>query len=257
MTENLLDGNNQDQFTIDANKDYLQELVGDGKKFKTPQDLARGKAEADAFIETLKRQQDELRADFIRVREENVAKAKLEELIDRLQNGKQPDTSGNIPPAKDVELKPFDPKELEGLIPREIEKYETQRKQSENFRIVQDKLTETFGTNYQTVLNQRIKELGLTADDINALARKSPNAFFNTLGINREQKSDNGFQSPPRSSQRSDNFAPRTEKRTWSYYQKIKKENPTLYYSPKITNQMHDDYQSLGTAFEDGDFHAI
>lgn len=256
MTENLLDGNNLDLNTIDPNKDYLQDLVGDGKKFKTPQDLARGKAEADAFIETLKRQQDELRADYVRVREENVAKAKLEELIDRLQSGQQKD-NGKQPDAKELETKPFDPKELEGLIPREIEKYETQKKQSENFRIVQDKLTETFGANYQTVLNQRIKELGLTADDINALARKSPNAFFNTLGIARAPQSDTGFQSPPRSSQRSDNFAPRTEKRTWSYYQKIKKENPTLYYSPKITNQMHEDYQSLGTAFEDGDFHAV
>src|SRR6267154_755812 len=249
MTENLLDSNNLDLNTIDANKDYLQELVGDGKKFKTPQDLARGKAESDAFIETLKRQQDELRADFHRVREENVAKAKLEELIDRLQNGKQPDTSGDKTPAKDVELKPYDPKELETLIPQKIREYELSRKQSDNFKVVQDRLTKTFGANYQNVLNEKMKALDLTPEDINSLARKSPSAFFNTLGFEQQVQQD-GYQAHPRSSQRSDNFAPRTENRTWSYYQKIKKENPTLYYSPKITNQMHDDYQSLGSAFE-------
>jgi hypothetical protein len=99
-----------------------------------------------------------------------------------------------------------------------------------------------------------MNSLELSIEDINSLARKSPTAFFNTLGLNQAQ-ADN-LLSPPRSSM-STGFTPNTkEKRTWSYYQNLKKTNPKLYFDPKIANQMHDDAIALGQEFQDGDFHA-
>ena len=83
MNETLLSGDQTPQ--IDPNKDYLAELVGEGKKFKTDKDLARGKYEADLYVKTLERQLDELRNDHLKLREDYTARAKLEELLGQLE----------------------------------------------------------------------------------------------------------------------------------------------------------------------------
>jgi len=86
MADSLLDSNDSPQ--LDSNKAYLEQLVGDGKKFKTAEDLARGKAESDSFIEIMKVRMDELRADHLRLREEHQASAQLKDLIDNYKNPK-------------------------------------------------------------------------------------------------------------------------------------------------------------------------
>lgn len=118
---------------------------------------------------------------------------------------------------------------------------------------VQAKLRERFGNKYTEVLEEQRKLLDLTTEDVNNLAKRSPAAFLRAMGLDQKQEA---FQSPPRSVQRTDNFSPSTNKRTWSYYQNLKKQNPKLYYDPKIIAQMHKDRNELGEAFEDGDFNA-
>jgi len=44
------------------------------------------------------------------------------------------------------------------------------------------------------------------------------------------------------------------QKRTWSYYQAMKKEDLSRYLSPKVQAEMHRDAQELQAAFTDGDF---
>jgi hypothetical protein len=255
MADNLLDQTNDNQpEQIDPNKDYLTELVGEGKKFKSPQELARGKYEADQYVRTLERQKDELRSDYLKLKDEQAARAKLEDLIDQWSN-KQQSSSDNTQANEQQTTKPvIDSKEIESLVSSKIQEHELTKKQQENFAQVRTKLKERFGSNYQEVLKQQIDNLGLNEDFINDLARRYPAVLYKTLGLDQEQRES--FQSPPRSNQRSDNFAPSTTKRTWSYYQKIKKENPKLYYDPKTTVQMHNDAIALGKEFEDGDFNA-
>jgi hypothetical protein len=43
-------------------------------------------------------------------------------------------------------------------------------------------------------------------------------------------------------------------KRTWQFYQQLKNDNPSKYWSPKIQAQMHRDADALGDGFTDGDF---
>ncbi len=239
---------------IDPTKDYLQELVGEGKKFKTPQDLARGKYEADNYVKTLTIKLDEMRADYQKLDADYKARAKLEELIDQLDKSKQPITSNNEP-VKDVQKPEIDPKQIETLVDTQIKRNKLLEKEAENFKQVKDKLRERFGSNYQSSLSEQIDSLGLTVDDMNALAKKSPTAFFKTLGLDQPQQTDQ-FQTPPRTSQRNDSFAPKGgPERTWSYYQDLKKKDRNLYYDPKTNIQMVKDHERLGERFEDGDFH--
>lgn len=248
----LFDQNDEINPQLDQSKNYLDELVGEGKKFKTVEDLARGKAEADLYIQLQNARTDELREDYLKMREEATAQAKLQDLIDRLDNTR------NTPqlPVETPERTPtpqFDPNKLESLIEDTFSKIEGKRKSETNFAEVQKKLKDQYGSNYQAVLKEKMNELDLSLDDVNSLARKSPTAFYNTLGLNQQRQDD---QSMPRNSQRS-GFTPKlSEKRTWAFYEKMRKENPKLYYDSKTINQKHDDAVALGIEFQDGDFHA-
>lgn len=259
----LLKQPDNDQVTLDDNKDYFAELTAPGAKFdlakfdgdkeKAAQAIAKGKWHADATLEIRNKQHDELRNDWQKLREEYNAGPKLKEYLDQIVSQQ---TQHKEPPVDDV--KPaYDSAELEKLLDEKlsakIAAREQERKEEANFRTVESKLAEHFGPNYQSALKQQVDQLGLDPQFVNTLARQHPEVLFRTLGIGLKQ--DNLFQAPVSSSQRRDQFAP-AQKRTNSYYQKLRKENPELYRSPKMQDQMLKDYQALGAEFEDGDWNA-
>jgi len=239
---------NDDELQLDQSKNYLDELVGEGKKFKTVEELARGKAESDLYIKTMNVRSDQLREDYLKLREEATAQAKLEDLIARLETRPSERITPQTP-VEPLERQPtFDPTKLPSLIREESLKLRAEEKADTNFKSVQNKLKEQFGNNAQSVLQERMNSLDLTVDDINSLARKSPQAFFNTLGLNATQQES--LVGSPRSTVNSGGFKPQTaQKRTWSYYETLRKANPKLYYDPKIANQMEKDSQEMGVAF--------
>lgn len=261
---NLLDDTNQnDQVQIDENKDYFAELTAPGAKFdlakydndklKAAAAIAKGKWHADATLEHRNKSYDELRQDWQKLREEYNAGPKLKEYLDQLVGQKQ-QNDHNTPDVDDVSKPVYDPNEIEKLLDQKLTAREQQRKEEANFKLVESKLTEHYGSNYQSVLKQQVDQLGLDKDFVNDLARKHPAVLFRTLGL-EGQKRDDSFQAPIPSSQRRDPFAA-TEKRTNAYYQKLRKTDPVLYRSPKIQDQMLKDAIALGSDFEDGDWNA-
>lgn len=232
---------------IDENKNYLEELVGPGKKFATPEDLAKGKWYADELIKIKNQREDELRAEYTRVIEENKTKASFEDLVKQLASNKEPIVK------EDKEA--FDPVKMEELVDRRIQQTESLKKQQENANLVRNTLKEKLGTNYQSILKQRTEDLGLSETFVNDLAKNHPTVLFKTLGLDQQQSQDNLFSAPPRSSQRNDTFAPSGSKeRTWSYYQELKKANPKMYFDKQTAIQMQKDIIRLGERFQDGDY---
>jgi len=216
-------------------------------KDKPVEELLKAKVESDLYIKTLERQKDELREDYLKQREELLAKAKFEEYIDRMERSNNDSSSDT--PVKEVESPKYDPKEIESLVLNKIAESKIVEKEAENFRTVQTKLRERYGNNYPDILKDQQSTLGLSDSDVNALAKKSPEAFFRIMGLNEPRSSD-PYQTPPRSSQRNDSFAPKGQpKRNWNYYQELKKADPKLYLDPKIAVQMHNDAVEQGDAF--------
>ncbi len=238
---------------LDPSKDYFSELVGEGKKFKDEKALARGKYEADQTIEHFKKIQDEMRKDLLEAQAREKAGATLQEIYDRLDKS-QKTNSEHTSSTQNVNTNPtsLTPDEVKNLSRKEYLQLMAEQKEKENFDKVQVKLRERLGPNFQTTLNEQREALGLTTDEINAMAKRSPEVFFRTFGLNQQQQQDN-FNAPPRNTQRSDSFAPRTEKRTWSWYQELKKKDPKAYWDPKTVTQRLRDAQDLGPAFDDGD----
>lgn len=251
MTPNLLDQTEEDQIKIDESKNYLEELVGPGKKFATAEDMAKGKYLADEVIKVKDHRYDVLLEDYKKVRDENIAGPKLQELIDKndalLQ---QLTTRQNTPSSNEDNKAAYDPKQVESLVSSTYQRMKQTEEEERNFNLVSNKLKEHLGTNYKNVLKEQADALGLTDDDVNSMARRNPNLFIKTFDLN-VQRNNQSFQTPPRSDMRSDNFAPRSpEKRNWAYYLDLKKKNPDAW--DKATRiQMDKDALALGKTFYD------
>jgi hypothetical protein len=246
----LLKDDNQDP-VIDPSKDYLSELVGDGKKFKDAADLAKGKWYADQTIEVMKKRMDEMRSDFLREREQNLTRAQLEEVMTRF--AQTPLASSEKPTANEDEKKPvFDPSQIESLVTNKYSELRAKEQQDANFKMVKEKMMARYGENYKTAVSQQINEIGLTGDEVDQMARTKPQMLIKALGLD-QTKSTETFQPPMRNTF---NFQPTAGKdRTWTFYQELKAKDRDAYYSQKVQNQMVDDYARLGQAFEDGNFH--
>lgn len=244
---------------IDTDKKYYEDLVGEGKRYKDPETLARSKVQADAYIKVLETRADEMREDFLKANQALKERASLEELIDQvnkrtpLQQSNNSDTNannGNNKPAIDLE-------QLSTVVKQQIQALSEEDKANANVKTVVDKLKEQLGENFQAKVKQQIDEIGLSQDDFNLLARKSPNTLFRALGLEQQQQRVD-YQAPPRSSERRDSFTPKgAEERTWSWWQNLRIADPASYYSGKMTVQRMEDSARLGARFEDGNYEVL
>jgi hypothetical protein len=260
MADNDLFQNDDNQevepFRVDPDKDYLTELVGPDKKFKTEADLARGKVESDAFITHLTREMKNLREDYLKLREEGASRARLEEVLDQIKELKsasnnQPDDG--IVNEADIKQSAFDPEQINTLIATKLREAEVKKIRDNNMKIVQDKLRERFGENFGSALREQTRNLGLDEDFVKNLAETSPEALFRTLGLN-ENKDRNNFQAPPHTQRMSStSMTSKSNQPTYSFYEEMRLKEPKKYYDQKTQVQMHKDAQRLGEAFFDTD----
>lgn len=241
MADSLLDGD-----LSSKNEAAERDAIIAKWKDKPREELEAAKAESDLYIKTLTARLDDIKKDYLDLREQHQASTQLKDLIDRLEKAPK---SGQEDPAdthRDEVPPALKPEDIESLVSQKLSEHQKSLKQQDNFMFVQAKLREQLGDNYQEVYKQRLDSLGLTKEFADDLAKNYPTAFMNTFGLNQTPQNNNV--APPRSSVRP-SFAPNVQKRDWNYYQEMKKSNPRLYLDPKIAIQMHDDAIALGDDF--------
>jgi hypothetical protein len=251
MTDNLLA--EADKTPVEpSKKSFFETLTGPGGKFYdddpavAAEKVARGKYEADAYIKQLEGRLDEMRADFLQMKQENESRANLEDLLDQLSSPRS--QTSDTPITQTVSKPTIDPNQIENLVSNAVRKIETAKKQEENWNQVKNKLVERYGENWDAHITKQVAELGLSNEDATVLARKSPNAFLKTFGLDQPQTQQN-FMAPPRS--QGTPFSPNTTpKRNWAYYENLRKEKPETYFDPKTQIQLHKDALALGDDFE-------
>jgi len=239
---------------FDDNKNWYEELVGETKKFKSPEDLAKGKAESDRYIRTLEQQKDEIRNMYLGLKEQVDGRAKLEDLIDRIERGKSRDSDDSITP-EDKEKPTFDLTQIKGMIAQELQEADVQKRQAVNYAEVQRTLKEKFGPRVNEVLKEKMDTLMIDDAYMVGTAKRSPQAFYSLMGINEQPvQQETMFQAPVRTTQRPTTFSNQNDgARTLAYYEKMRETNPKAYLDPKIQVQMDKDSQALGTSFFDVD----
>lgn len=219
-------------------QDYIAELTGPGAKYDRSkyateaemwQAIAKGKVLADKTVKMQNERFDELREDFILERRENTAKDSFEELRKTLLEPKL-EKAPVITTQKQEEKSSLSIEDVKNLLALEKQK----EREEANLQQAETLLKQRFGEDAKRVFREKMNTLGLSDEDVKYLARKSPSALINALGL---QQQGTEFDAPPRSSLRSDHFKPTVEIRDAIFYEKMRRENPKEYFSEKISVQ--------------------
>lgn len=227
------------------NDETLAQYIGPGGKFyredvnEMLREVAKAKAESDNYIKSLEKGRDELREDYLRLREEYNTGPKVKELLDQFKD-LQNTNSNSTQNAKDVTSPSLDPKELETVVKTQLKQYEAERRAQQNQALVESKLKEAYGDNYVEVFRKKVNELGVGMDWAKDTAASYPQVLFRTLGLDGQSPTSGTYQAPPPSTKRQE-FSPRTETRDWNYYEKLRKEQPDVYWNSKTQVQLHKD----------------
>lgn len=229
----------------DPNKNYLEELVGEGKKFKTPEELARGKAESDAFILRLTKEQEDLRKELN-------TRLTMEQYLDQLRAAppvsqtplpNEPNGNGGQPDASSLKAE-----DVERIIDQRVTAREQERIQNDNLRMVKDTLTQSLGPEFPSKLKEIGNQLGMSEQDMSDLAKLKPKALLALVERAEPVKTQQQTLFTPPQGQLTQMRQSLVD-RTSSFYNDLKKKNPKEYWDPKVQNQMHQDAIRLQEKF--------
>jgi hypothetical protein len=232
------------EIVIDPTKDYLPELVGDDKKFKTPTDLARAKVEADAFIERLKREN-------ALARKELEDKMSMKQFMDNLNSKltskpaeqNSPVTNQNEP---DAATQIINKGISEEDIVKILESRERAKQEQQNIMKATEAVKKAFGANYVQVLEQKAQELGVAKAFLEDVAKSNVSAFLKVVGA--EQPADNNAQVFPKGSVSHPN-TPAQVGKSAKDFEKLRRENFREWLTPRVQNEIYEQMMKQGESF--------
>lgn len=223
------------------NTNYMEELVGEGKKYASVDDALKALHHAQQHIPRVE-------AEAQGVRDELKSRLALEDLVDKLQKAQaeagvsnpgeppqneQPNEQATppVPPATGLTKE-----ELEALVQRTLVQDKEQSSFNTNVDTVASELQAKWGPGYRSMMAEKAQELGMSQEDLLALAGKSPKAFYNTVGVSTAPAQATNPHAPPTSQGRP--ASPNSNARTWDYYTNLRRENPSLYWSKETQNEI-------------------
>lgn len=233
---------------VEEVESYVAKLVETkGETWKDPEVIAKGKLESDKFIEDLKRQNEELRAQM--KREEDLAE--LVATIKAQAQNKAPDSQASHQTEQDESqhtARSQEPEEIEALVERMFSEKEQKTTRQKNIEAVDAELTKKYGDNANSVVARAARELDMTVAEAQELAATKPRAFFRLMGLDQDHRPASGMVGNALNS--AAGMRSKSNVRDNEYYRNLKKEiGANKFYSPKIQRQMADDRQALGSSF--------
>lgn len=139
------------------------------------------------------------------------------------------------------------PDDIKSLIEKTLTQRERENTAKQNLTLVEQHLTEAFGTEADATVKRKAKELGMSLGKLEELASESPSAFMALMGSPRPKETN----TLPKGQTNTESmkFNNPSGERNWAYYNKLRKENPKLYRSAQVQQQMMQDRVKLGSRF--------
>lgn len=232
-------GNNQtkpDTNTQVQNADQaFTQTVGEGKQYATQEDLAKGKIEADSFIEQLKLENKQMREDLSK----RPTMDDIQDII-KLQDGNQ----GNNPELTE--------EALNTLVDSRFKTIKTEEQEYLNVSQASDKMVELYGSRASEQVSTKAGEMGVSVQYLQSLAGKSPDMFYSIMGINKEASNTSVSSNQTAEGNNTEQFNTNpigTKEGTWGSYEQLRKENPKKYFSPQVQNEIFKKRKELGDNF--------
>lgn len=222
---------NPEDITVDT-------LVGEGRKYADPNQLAKAYAHADQRIAELEREKAELKvtADLLEAQRSEPPVNRGQDNQNRQENKPDPDPS---PKGEKQEV------DLSKLVKEEMEARDAQNTFTSNVDKAANRLTNHYGTPEKAneAVRKRAQELGVSTDWLLDAAGKSPAAFFASMGLNEGQS--NNTPAPNNDV----NFNRGQSVRGYKHFEEIRKTNPKAFYSPATQKEMFEARKTLGNDF--------
>lgn len=227
----------------------FETLVGEGKKFKDQEALAKSKIESDNFIARLQSENEEMRA---RINEQIT----IESVMKKLEESKPPvqEPVHQQEPVNQGEEGFLKPEDLEKILAERLDQRDKENQSQSNLREAQNKLIGLYGSPEEVTrqLNRKAQELNTSVKNLEGFAKSNPQIFYGLMGIGGNSKSveQQGQQTTykPTGSE----AAPVTNHgpiKNDQYYKKLLKEDPKTYFLPKTQQEMYKQAMEQGEKF--------
>lgn len=235
--------NNDDNTNeVDVSDVTLDTLVGDGQKYKTPDELAKAYANADAYISTTKEKVAELEAknkvleDLMKAREKTP-----------VEPPKAPDGSKQEDPPANHGQNKNEEKDLSTLIQEELERTNKEKTFADNVNSVSEKLSNYFGGEREAknAIAKKAKDLNVSTEWLMDIAGRSPAAFYSTVGLDSKSLSTPASVGDVNTAA----FSRDSSRKNFRYYEEIRKTNPKLYYSQNVQRELFASAREQGERF--------
>ncbi len=225
-------------------EDFLGNLVGEGKKFTDAEALARGKYEADLHVTGLEKQLAELREDLDQG-------SKITELMELVRNQNKPQDPPTPPKEGpgDTSSGQMTEEELKALIETHVSERDKHTLETRNLEQADKAMLDKYGSDAGRVLTHRANSLGMSVDEMKAVASKNVKAFTRLMGMDGDDKSLETSSLLGGGKRSESGSSKGAEVRDSAYYSKLRKENKSYYYNPKVQMQLMKDAESMGEAF--------
>lgn len=243
------DQTKQAEGTTETQTSFLEQLVqAKGENWRDTETLAKGKLQADTYIQELENQINQMRDDLSK---QDYAAQVLEELRGKAAETSTAKTSeankNNTAGVEETETpSALDEDTLKSLVEKTLTERETQDKVKNNLEKVQTQLTQRFGEQAGDALKAKAEELGMSLQRMEQVASESPAAFMALFGPVPQEQVNSLINSSVNTE--GVNMQASTQ-RNWNYYQKMRRENPNQYYTPKIQQQLMADKMKMGDGF--------
>lgn len=223
---------------------YLKTLVDlKGDKWTDPEVIAKGKIDADNYIE-------ELEAKIAELSKKANQGDKIDELLTKIgqEAAKTTDAKPSLTDSGTEGVKTkldLSEDQIQSLVEKTLTDRERNQTATQNIEQVNTQLDELYGTEAKAKVEERAKALGLSVDTLKDLAVKSPSAFFALIGAEPKE-----YRPQFNGSVRTESVtAQASGERTNRFYQDLRKKQPRQFYSSTVQQQMMTDRNRLGDKF--------
>ena len=235
--------------------DPIEALVGEGKPFKDLAALAKGKLEADEFVEQLKKENYEMR-NAVKEAEEKLSRSSttaeiLEAVRGMAQGPNEPPTPGGEgDPGNQPGITEDD---IADLIKRTLSKTEQEKTREANFNSVKSAFMDSFKDPDKARLAYKAAAVALemTEEQLDAYSKQSPHLVLRAAGLEPAFKST---QTPPsylesnaNSEHQGAGTGPVRDNSWWETQRKA--QGNSWYFQPKTQQMYWEDVKALGDKF--------
>lgn len=221
----------------------LDALVGEGRKYKTVDDLVRAVHEKDRFIEQLKEEQKGARETLAEYEERMRQSKTIDDVLDRI--GDTQKGGGN---------QSLTSEDIKKIATEAYAEYQSNEEKRKNHTESQQRVLEYFGGDREksmAFIAEKAKELNLSRERIEGIASQSPEAFAKLMGLGERKRSP----SPTVDGRGGEETSAalnmgKPKEGTKAYWDMKRKElGDRKFFDPKVQQQIFKDRKRLGDDF--------